>query len=78
MHIHIKQSNCSQAAANIWAITYYFTAKSFMYITGIVLGGRLTIPWPAFLWPIKHFVAFKDRLEKEKDRMPKIFYPPSM
>ena len=39
-HIHIKQSNCSQVAANIWATTYYFTAKSFMHIIRIVLGGK--------------------------------------
>ena len=40
IQIHIKLSNCSQAAANIRAITYYFTAKSFIHITGIVLGEK--------------------------------------
>ena len=31
---------CSQAEVNIWATTYYSTKKSFMYITGIVLGKK--------------------------------------
>ena len=44
-----------QAAANIWATMYYFTGKNLS--PGLCLGKRLTIPWPAFLWPIKHFVA---------------------
>ena len=42
IQIHIKQSNCSQAAANIQATTYYFTAKSFMHITW---GGHLIQNW---------------------------------